>query len=214
MMMSESRPAPESFDPVMPLEIEIDLSEETSPMSEPVFTQPLGQEAGHAISQSTGLFPVDFAIENLNFIENSFDEIELVSPDQKAAKIQIDQEDLNSIENIPKKMAFKIGEVADMVGVKQYVLRYWESEFDQLNPKKSKYNQRVYTRKDVENALLIKKLLYKDRFSIEGARSALKQLKETVKEERAVRVVHQNQEHAIELVEDLLAHIRKSKLTI
>ena len=166
------------------------------------------------INQATGLFPVDFAIENLSFVENSFDEIELVSPEQQAAKVNIDQDDLNSIENIPKKMAFKIGEVADMVGVKQYVLRYWESEFDQLNPKKSKYNQRVYTRKDVENALLIKKLLYKDRFSIEGARSALKQLKETVKEERAVRIVHQNQEHAIELVEDVLAHIRKSKLSI
>jgi DNA-binding transcriptional MerR regulator len=211
MMMNDIRPTPENLNLIMPLEIEIDLSEELE--SQPVIPA-ASLSASQAVNQATGLFPVDFAIENLNFVENSFDEIELVSPEQLAAKIQIDQEDLNSIENIPKKMAFKIGEVADMVGVKQYVLRYWESEFDQLNPKKSKYNQRVYTRKDVENALLIKKLLYKDRFSIEGARSALKQLKETVKEERAVRVVHQNQEHAIELVEDLLAHIRKSKLSI
>lgn len=207
MMMNDIRPSSEPLNSGMPLEIEveIDLNEEVTHTQQPT---------NQRMSQATGLFPVDFAIENLSFVENSFDEIELVSPEQQAAKIQIDQEDLNSIENIPKKMAFKIGEVADMVGVKQYVLRYWESEFDQLNPKKSKYNQRVYTRKDVENALLIKKLLYKDRFSIEGARSALKQLKETVKEERAVRVVHQNQEHAIELVEDLLAHIRKSKLSI
>jgi len=163
------------------------------------------------VETQAGLFPVDFAIENVNFNENVFDEIELRSPEQQAAKVQIDQEDLTSLENIPKKMAFKIGEVAEMVGVKQYVLRYWESEFEQLSPKKSKFNQRVYTRKDVENALLIKKLLYKDRFSIEGARSAMKQLKEHVKEERALKYVNQNQEQVINLVEDLMSQIRKMK---
>ncbi len=162
-------------------------------------------------SEQLGLFPVDFNIENLDFTESIFDEIELLSPEQLAAKVHIDQEDLASLENIPKKMAFKIGEVAEMVGVKQYVLRYWESEFEQLHPKKSKFNQRVYTRKDVENALLIKKLLYKDRFSIEGARSAMKQLKEHIKEERAIRHASHNQEQVISLVEDLLASIQKLK---
>ena len=78
-----------------------------------------------------------------------------------------------------------------------------------MNPKKSKFNQRVYTRKDVENALLIKKLLYKVRFSIEGARSAMKQLKVQVKEERAVRQVSHNQEQVIGLVEDLLLQIHQ-----
>lgn len=192
-----------------PLEIDVDLDFNLV-VESPSITLP--QEA--ETKPEAALFPVDFAIENLNFTESVFDEIELISPERQSAKIQIDQEDLNSLENIPKKMAFKIGEVADMVGVKQYVLRYWESEFDQLKPKKSKYNQRVYTRKDVENALLIKKLLYKDRFSIEGARSVLKQLKEQVKEERAVRHVAHNQEQIVELVEDLLSHIRKLKQNI
>lgn len=78
---------------------------------------------------------------------------------------------------IPDKMAFKIGEVAEIAGVKQYVLRYWETEFDVLKPKKSRHNQRMFTRKDVETVLLIKKLLYVDRFSISGARAAIKKIK-------------------------------------
>jgi DNA-binding transcriptional MerR regulator len=113
------------------------------------------------------------------------------------------------IESIPSKMAFKIGEVADLVGVKQYVLRYWESEFDALKPKKSKNNQRVYLRRDVETALLIKKLLYTDRFSIEGARAALRQLKSQVREERDWKSVAQTQESTIQKVHGLLEDIRR-----
>ena len=90
---------------------------------------------------------------------------------------------LNEINSIPEKMGFKIGEVAEMLGIKQYVLRYWESEFDVLNPKKAANNQRYYTRKDVENAYLIRKLLHRDRFSIEGARSAMRELKTFVRGE-------------------------------
>lgn len=86
---------------------------------------------------------------------------------------------------IPNKMAFKIGEVADLLKVKSYVLRYWETEFDALKPKKSNHNQRMYSRKDVETAFFIKKLLYKDRFSIEGARKALRKLKTEAKKEKA-----------------------------
>src|SRR5687768_14950005 len=85
-----------------------------------------------------------------------------------------DPELMAEISQIPDKMAFKIGEVAEISGVKTYVLRYWESEFEALRPKKSTQNQRMFTRADVEKVLLIKKLLYKDRFSIEGARKALK----------------------------------------
>lgn len=81
------------------------------------------------------------------------------------------------INEIPDKLGFKIGEVAKYVGVKSYVLRYWETEFDSLNPKKSTNGQRFYTRKDIEMALTIRKLLYEDRFSIEGAKSALKKMK-------------------------------------
>lgn len=90
---------------------------------------------------------------------------------------------LNEIQGIPDKMGFKIGDVADMLAVKQYVLRYWESEFDILKPKKAGNNQRLYTKKDVENAFLIRKLLHRDRFSIEGARAAMKNLKSFVRKE-------------------------------
>lgn len=85
------------------------------------------------------------------------------------------------IKKIPDKLAFKIGDVADIIGVKQYVLRFWESEFDQIKPKKSKSGQRMYSKKDVEVLLLIKKLLHEDRFSIEGAKTALSRLKKQVK---------------------------------
>ncbi len=193
---------------MMMSEIEV-TQNEASPMVEEIKLEK-NLETSNS-SQQGGLFPVDFTIENMSFTENIFDEIELRSPDQLNLQVHIDQEDLASLENIPKKMAFKIGEVAEMVGVKQYVLRYWESEFEQLHPKKSKFNQRVYTRKDVENALLIKKLLYKDRFSIEGARSAMKPLKEHVKEERAVRHISHNQEQVIGLVDDLISQIQKMK---
>lgn len=91
---------------------------------------------------------------------------------------------LGEIKAIPDKLAFKIGEVADLLGIKQYVLRYWEGEFEALKPKKSAHNQRMYSRRDVETAFMIKKLLYRDRFSIEGARKALRSLKKKVKNER------------------------------
>jgi len=84
----------------------------------------------------------------------------------------------SKIESIPDKMGFKIGEVAEYVGVKQYVLRYWETEFEALHPRKSENGQRFYTRKDIEMALLIRKLLHEDRFSIEGARAVLKKMKQ------------------------------------
>lgn len=90
---------------------------------------------------------------------------------------------LEEMKSIPQKMGFKIGEVAEMLGIKQYVLRYWESEFDVLKPKKAANNQRYYTKKDVENAYLIRKLLHRDRFSIEGARAAVKDLKSFARKE-------------------------------
>lgn len=76
---------------------------------------------------------------------------------------------------IPNKLYFRIGDVSKLAGVKPYVLRYWESEFAQLRPKKSGTNQRLYPRKEVELILEIKRLLYDKRFTIEGARKALEQ---------------------------------------
>ena len=104
----------------------------------------------------------------------------------KTNLIEANQDFVRTISEIPDKMAFKIGEVAELVGVKTYVLRYWESEFKALKPKKSKNNQRVYLRRDVELAMIIKKLLHTDRFSIEGARSALKKMKNETKKSKAI----------------------------
>jgi DNA-binding transcriptional MerR regulator len=75
---------------------------------------------------------------------------------------------------IPDKLYFKIGEVSQLVGVEPYVLRYWESEFPGLSPRKSNTGQRMFRRKDVEMLLNIKQLLYEKKFTIEGARKALK----------------------------------------
>ena len=74
---------------------------------------------------------------------------------------------------IPDKLYFRIGEVSRLAGVKPYVLRYWESEFPAIAPKKSGTGHRLYRRKDVEIILEIKRLLYEKRFTIEGARKAL-----------------------------------------
>ena len=74
---------------------------------------------------------------------------------------------------IPDKLYFKIGEVSELLGVEPYVLRYWETEFAVLSPKKSGTGHRLYRRKDVELLLRIKHLLYEKKFTIEGARRFL-----------------------------------------
>src|SRR5690349_19687977 len=74
---------------------------------------------------------------------------------------------------IPDKLYFRIGEVANLLGVEPYVLRYWETEFPKLAPKKSGTGHRLYRRKDVELLLKIKHLLYEKRFTIEGARQSM-----------------------------------------
>lgn len=119
---------------------------------------------------------------------------------------------LTEIASIPEKMGFKIGEVADMLDIKQYVLRYWESEFEILKPKKAKNNQRFYTKRDVENAFVIRKLLHRDRFSIEGARAALKGLKQVVKKEKNWKSVLDRFELVQDRVEDLVVDIQRMKL--
>jgi DNA-binding transcriptional MerR regulator len=77
------------------------------------------------------------------------------------------------IPEIPDKLYFRIGEVAKLAGIKPYVLRFWESEFHGLGPKKSGTGHRLYRRKDVELVLEIKRLLYDRRYTIEGARKVL-----------------------------------------
>ena len=76
---------------------------------------------------------------------------------------------------LPDKLYFKIGEVAKLVGVKPYVLRYWETEFSILRPGKTRSKHRLYRRKDVETLLEIRRLLYAERYTIEGAKRRLRE---------------------------------------
>ncbi len=76
---------------------------------------------------------------------------------------------------LPNKLYFRIGETAKIVGVKPYVLRYWETEFSILKPGKTPSRHRLYRRRDVEMLLEIKTLLYEDGFTIAGAKKKLKE---------------------------------------
>ncbi len=84
---------------------------------------------------------------------------------------------------VPDRLYFRIGEVSAITGVPPYVLRYWESEFPALQPRKSGGGQRLYRRRDVILVLEIKKLLYQERYTVAGARRRL-----TEREERARRL--------------------------
>ena len=90
--------------------------------------------------------------------------------------------------DIPDKLYFKIGEVSDLLGVEPYVLRFWESEFRVLQPKKSGTGHRLYRRKDVELLLRIKHLLYEKRYTIEGARQSMQSEGRRVKTRRSTSV--------------------------
>ena len=79
-----------------------------------------------------------------------------------------------AVPTIPDKFYFKIGEVSSLLGVKPYVVRFWETEFD-LTPAKNRSRHRVYKRHEVETLLEIRRLLYDDRFTIEGAQRKLKE---------------------------------------
>jgi DNA-binding transcriptional MerR regulator len=71
---------------------------------------------------------------------------------------------------VPDKLFYKIGEVSKITGVEPYVLRYWETEFHFLRPRKNKSGQRVYVKKDLELILQVKRMLYQERYTIEGVR--------------------------------------------
>jgi DNA-binding transcriptional MerR regulator len=83
---------------------------------------------------------------------------------------------------IPDKMFFRIGELAELVGVEPHVLRYWESEF-RIRPQRSPSGQRMYRRKDIARFLRIKSLLYLQGFTIAGARRAMSEAREEGGEE-------------------------------
>lgn len=73
-----------------------------------------------------------------------------------------------------KKLYYSISEVSKITNLEQYVLRYWESEFDELKPAKNRAGNRIYTNKDIQTILFIKRLLREERYTIEGAKQVLK----------------------------------------
>jgi len=75
--------------------------------------------------------------------------------------------------DIPDKLYFRIGEVSKIAGLPTYVLRFWETEFSKMRPKRTSSGQRLYTRNDIELILKIKNLLYEKKFTIQGARQHL-----------------------------------------
>ena len=75
---------------------------------------------------------------------------------------------------IPDKVFFKIGEVSRIIGVPEHTLRYWEDEFGQIRPEKTRSGQRLYRRRDIELLLQIKQLLWEEKFKIAGARERLR----------------------------------------
>jgi DNA-binding transcriptional MerR regulator len=74
---------------------------------------------------------------------------------------------------IPDKLFFKIGEVAQLIGTKTSVLRFWETEFDFLKPEKSSTGQRLYSKKEVNLIIEVKRLLYDEKFTIEGVKKRI-----------------------------------------
>lgn len=104
---------------------------------------------------------------------------------------------------IPDKLFYKIGEVSRIAEIEPYVLRYWETEFAFLKPRKNKSGQRVYVKKDLELILEIKRLLYQERYTIEGVRKRFG--------ENTTYVKHPAESKAVDtpLPDKILEHVRK-----
>lgn len=117
-----------------------------------------------------------------------------------------------AVPEIPDKFYFKIGEVSSLLGVKPYVVRFWETEFD-LAPAKNRSRHRVYKKHEVQTLLEIRRLLYDERFTIEGAQKKLKErMKDKSKqlglnlEEKKQRAVLQKVKKDLEKIREMLRH--------
>tara|TARA_Y100000748_G_scaffold54763_1_gene43111 strand:+ start:269 stop:640 length:372 start_codon:yes stop_codon:yes gene_type:complete len=114
---------------------------------------------------------------------------------------------MNSNTSSIKKLYYSIGEVSKITDLKQYVLRYWETEFKQLNPNKNKAGNRTYRQKDIDTILQIKNLLYKEKFTIVGARKILmqpvKDTKVAVKTEKKVLTTGIDKKTLVKIRSDL-----------
>src|SRR5512135_2005490 len=92
---------------------------------------------------------------------------------RNASKRKDAGEILAPVESFPQKLYYKIGEVGEITGVPSHVLRFWEKQFPQLAPNKTRSGHRLYKKRDIQVILHIKDLLYNKRFTIKGARESL-----------------------------------------
>ncbi|NQV38473.1 MAG: MerR family transcriptional regulator [Candidatus Marinimicrobia bacterium] len=103
---------------------------------------------------------------------------------------------MNSTNSGIKKLYYSIGEVSDITGIKPYVLRYWQTEFKQLNPPKNRAGNRTYRQKDIDLILMIKTLLYEQKFTIDGARHKIESggenLQESISGTDAIQTIPNN----------------------
>ena len=114
-----------------------------------------------------------------------------------------------------KKRYYSISEVADMMGVKTHILRYWEGEFPVLRPRKNRAGNRAYTERDIKIALQLKKLLYDEKYTIRGAKKRLKsdpqelvtdQIEipfETIKRKNEISEIRRELTRLLDMVEEL-----------
>ncbi len=106
-----------------------------------------------------------------------------------------------------KKLYYSIGEVSEMTGLKSYVLRYWETEFSQLKPPKNRAGNRTYRQKDIEVILNIKDLLYKKKFTIDGARVVLQEKDKILIESKEPNSLSNNQKVVLNNIKKNLKEI-------
>lgn len=109
-----------------------------------------------------------------------------------------------------KKRYYSISEVAEMMEVKQHILRYWESEFSMLRPRKNRAGNRAYTERDIQIVQMVRHLLYDEKYTIEGAKRHLKGHREEVDQEQLdIQFDNAPKKHELKDIRDELAAIRE-----
>jgi DNA-binding transcriptional MerR regulator len=100
----------------------------------------------------------------------------------------------------PSKLFYRIGEVSRLTGLEQHVLRFWETEFPQIKPNKGRTGQRLYTKRDLDTILQIKQLLYKEGFTIAGARKKLNNREEQDTSDAVIESVKKELREILEML--------------
>lgn len=107
--------------------------------------------------------------------------------------------------DFPDKLFYRIGEVADIVGIQSHVLRYWETEFPQLRPQKNRSGHRIYEKRDIELIRKIKSLLYDHGYTIPGAQ---KELQRILRERKELEERHQEEATLVILINNLKTELQ------